>query len=392
MRNYIIFLISGLLIVVPAAGVRPMTSLYAEKLDATMIEIGLITACYSVTPFILAIFAGRFIDKYGEKLPLLLGSLSMVIALILPYIFPFLVTLYFSQLLLGGAQLLAIVSIQNGVAGSVPSGKKDHAFANMSLFTSIGLMCGPLIGGYASENLGFRYSFLVFIVFSFASLVAAFFIRPTNQDSKQNQNNHNMGLKKLLSIPSLKLSIYISMINLAALDIFNVYFPLYSSSLGMTPSEIGWVLTISAMASVIIRVFIPTLVANYGRPKLISFFMLSGAVAFIAVPLVNNYFFIIFIAIVIGMGLGITQPLTTIVSYNLAPHGHTGEVLGIRLAGNRLSQIITPIIFAGISNLTGLGAIFIMEALLLGTSAMKARGIQTGDDKPVNVKSKMNSL
>jgi MFS family permease len=386
MKNHYIYLLSALFILLPVAAVRPMTSLFAEKLDATMTEIGFITACYSVTPFVLAIFAGRFVDKYGEKLPILLGSMSMLVALLLPFLFPVLLTLYFSQLILGGAQLLAIVAIQNGVARSVPPSKRDQAFANMSLFTSLGLMFGPLIGGYSSEHLGFQYSFLLFIIFSIVPLVLAVYIRPSKQETQNNNEIQRMGVKKLLSIPSLKLSIFISMINLAALDIFNVYYPLYSSSIGMSPSEIGWILTITALASVIIRIFIPSLTAKLGRAKLISLFMFCGAIAYFAIPLTSYYPLIILITLLLGCGLGITQPLTTIVSYNLAPKGHTGEVLGIRLAGNRFSQIITPVIFAGISNLTGLGAIFIFEALLLGAGATLARGMTKRKDPPMKTK------
>ncbi|RTR35177.1 MFS transporter [Robertmurraya yapensis] len=392
MKNHYIYLISALFVLLPVAAVRPMTSLFAETLDATMTEIGFITACYSVTPFLLAIFAGRFVDKYGEKIPILIGSVSLVIALILPYLFPVLLTLYISQLILGGAQLLAIVAIQNGVASSVPPSKRDQAFANMSLFTSLGLMFGPLIGGYSTEHLGFQHSFLLFVFFSIVPLVLSLIIKKSNQQKLNSDKIKTMGVRKLLSIPKLKLSIFISMINLAAIDIFNVYYPLYSSSIGMSPSEIGWILTITALASVAIRVFISTLTEKLGRAKLISIFMFCGAVSYLAVPLTSYYPLIILISILLGCGLGITQPLTTIVSYNLAPIGHTGEVLGIRLAGNRFSQIITPVIFAGISNLIGLGAIFIFEAILLGAGAVLAKGIRTREGPTMKKKPKIRSM
>lgn len=377
MKNYYLYLISLIFILIPVSAVRPMTSLFAKDLQASMLEIGVITACYSVTPFLLAIVAGRFIDRFGEKLPIIIGSIGMFFSLLLPFFFPKLSILYLSQLLLGGSQLLGLVAIQNGAAGSVSAKKRDQAITTMSLCASIGLMLGPLIGGYSTEYFGFQNSYLFFASFLTIAFILGLFIVSPNYKESKSKNQQAFRIKELLSIPGLKRSIFVSMLTLAAIDIFYVYYPLYASSIGMSPSQIGWVLTITASASVLVRIFIPRLVSRFGRVRVLSIFMFCGAIAYGVVPFFHMFIFIALVSTFIGIGLGIAQPLTTILTYNLAPKGRTGEVLGIRMAGNRLSQVIIPLIFAGISNVTGLGAIFTIEAVLLGFGAFLAKGIKS---------------
>lgn len=382
MKNYYLFLTAIVFLLIPVSATRPMTSLFAEELNASMIQIGFITACYSVTPFLLAVSVGRFIDKVGERLPIMIGSSGMFISLLMPFFHPHLGTLLISQLILGGSQLIVLVSVQNGIAGAVSEDRRDKAIASMSLFASIGLMIGPLIGGYLTEQIGFQKSYLVFSIISTVSFVIAIFIESKKKEIKSIEKAQDLPLKKLLRIPGLKRSIFISMINLAAIDIYNVYYPLYSSSIGMSPSEIGWVLTITAFSSVFVRIFLSGLVEKYGRTKVLTTFMYCGAFAFAVIPFVNNLISIMIITSVLGFGLGVAQPLTTILSYNLAPEGHTGEVLGIRLAGNRLSQVVIPFLFAGISNITGLGTIFILEALVISSGAMLAKGLAVFEGDP----------
>lgn len=81
-------------------------SLYAHELGASFFEIGMITATYSVGPLIMAVHMGRFIDRYGERIPLIIGTSGIIIALVLLYRFQLIHVLYVSQLLL--AQLSVI--------------------------------------------------------------------------------------------------------------------------------------------------------------------------------------------------------------------------------------------------------------------------------------------
>ena len=105
-RNYL--LASAVFLFIAVFASRPMTSLFANQLGASIVEIGIINACFSIFPLIIAIFVGQYVDRYGERIPLLIGSLGIFLSLCLPYFFPLISVLYISQIILGVSQLISI--------------------------------------------------------------------------------------------------------------------------------------------------------------------------------------------------------------------------------------------------------------------------------------------
>lgn len=165
------------------------------------------------------------------------------------------------------------------------------------------------------------------------------------------------------------------MIILSALDIFYVYFPLYAQSIGLSLSQIGWILTVQAASNALVRIFMPQLVRNFGRITILWIFMAIGALAYGIIPFQQQFMYLLITAFILGTGLGVTQPLTIVLSYNASPPGQSGEVLGLRLASNRLAQTIVPFLFAYISSFIGLGMIFFIKSVLLFTGSLTARRI-----------------
>lgn len=111
--------------------------------------------------------------------------------------------------------------------------------------------------------------------------------------------------------------------------------------------------------------------------------MSVGALAYGFIPFQDQFSLILLTSFMIGAGLGVTLPLTIILSYNAAPKGRTGEVLGLRLASNRLAQTVVPFLLAYVSSFAGLGIIFIIKSVLLLSGSFTARGIS---DKEQEVK------
>jgi len=383
MKQFVLFFLITL-VLMPTSAARPMTSLFAKNLDASMLEIGFLTACYSVVPLILAMAMGRLIDRLGEKIPLIIGSVGITLSLLLLFFCPILPTMYLSQLIMGGSQLFSLVAIQNSLARSTSSVGRDKAMGNLSLFASIGLLLGPLVGGYLSENYGFQLTYLLITPLSILCIIVSFIGLSSKEKVSNSSSEKTERKNSLLSLPGLRRPIIISMLCMAVADLFYAYFPLFASSIGLSPSQIGWIFAIQGTTSALARVFMPRLVENYGRTRTLWVFMSIGALAYGSLPFLHQYHFIFIISAILGAGLGVAQPLTLILSYNSAPKGRTGEALALRLPANRLAQVTLPFLFAGISSLIGLGAIFVVKALVLGFGAWMASGIPSKDgDRPV---------
>lgn len=359
---------------IPPSAVRPLTSLFATHLGATEAQIGLITACFSLAPLFLAIITGRLIDRVGEKLPILLGVSGIGLSLLMIYLWPTLPMVYLAQLLIGGFHFLAFVALQNRVASSATAAERSKAVASFGLFASLGSMIGPLAGGYVAENFGFAPAYLLFAISALLPFLITMFVIPWGTQ-KVPQDDQKHSWKELLGIRGLKEAMVVSMIILVAMDIFHVYFPLYAHSIGLTPSEIGWAITVMSLAMMVSRSFLPKLVDRLGKSKVLFLFMLSGAIFYALVPLFDGRVMMITMAALIGLGLGVVQPLTVLICYNLAPQGRTGEVLATRMAGNRLAQVVLPLMFAGLVHLTGVGAIFLLNGAMLALGSFLSKSL-----------------
>lgn len=193
MRQQYYFYVAVVFILIPVFASRPMTSLFAIQLEASMIEIGLITACFSFAPLLMAVFAGRHIDRYGERIPLLIGSTGIALSLCLPYFFPKIQTLYISQLILGFSHLLALLSIQNGVAKTSSARNLSRSIGSFSLFSSLGVLFGPLIGGYVSEQFGFKTSYLLLSFVPLISAIVCIYISNSSSPKEQIDNKKMNG-------------------------------------------------------------------------------------------------------------------------------------------------------------------------------------------------------
>jgi MFS family permease len=106
------------------------------------------------------------------------------------------------------------------------------------------------------------------------------------------------------------------------------------------------------------------------RRRLLMRSMLLPTFALLALPLSTRPDVLIVLLIIAGFGLGLGQPLSLAwISDEVAPEIR-GTALGVRITGNRISQLVVPIIAGAIGGAAGLGAIFVMTGALIGVSTV----------------------
>jgi hypothetical protein len=73
--------------------------------------------------------------------------------------------------------------------------------------------------------------------------------------------------------------------------------------------------------------------------------------------------------VLLGMGFGLSQPLTMSWVATLAPSEMRGAALGLRLSANRLAQTIVPAAVTLAVAGSGSGGVFVGSALLVAAAA-----------------------
>ena len=106
-----------------------------------------------------------------------------------------------------------------------------------------------------------------------------------------------------------------------------------------------------------------------------------GGAAFLLFPFVHHVGALLMLSFVLGLGLGVGQPLSLIMTYNRAPAGRAGEALGVRFSVVNLTHMVIPLAFGTVGSALGLITVFVANsAMLLGGGYAHHRGTRRGGD------------
>jgi MFS family permease len=344
---------------------RPLLPLYASELGASTLEVGALTAVYAFFPLLLAIHAGKISDRIGDRLPILFGMTFATLGFLIPFLFHSIFSLYLSQIIVGVSHIFIIISLQNVLGNVSTNENRDHYFGIFSMVVAISQFVGPIIGGYLAEYITYSIAFFVAAIIGIVPIVSAIWIPVITDKKLVELVSETSSAIKLLKIPLLRKALVGSALVLYSKDIFVAYFPLYAASLQISDSKIGWIIALQGLAMVPIRFFLARLTSWMGREKLLLLSILLAGIAFVIIPFTSNILLLMFLSLLMGAGLGCGQPLSMTTIYNASPNSKTGEVLGLRLATNRISQLIAPILFGIIGSGAGLISVFLVSGAFL---------------------------
>jgi MFS family permease len=136
--------VHAVLVQIVSYGLRPAISYAILDLGHGPVWLGVATAAFAVPPLLLAVPAGRLVDRVGERPSLVLGALAFVGAgLIAAFVGATLVGLLIATVLLGIGVLWSVVAEQAWVMRDAPAGNLDSTFGLYTFATSSGQMLGP---------------------------------------------------------------------------------------------------------------------------------------------------------------------------------------------------------------------------------------------------------
>ncbi len=372
-------------------GSKIIITLFSIQLGAPQIVIGILVALYSLFPMILAIYAGKLIDRLGVRWPMVAGSCGIALGLSLPYFFPSTVTLYLQAALVGAAHVFYNVSIQN-LIGSI-GGKEDRTknFSNFGLAMSTGSFIGPLVCGYGIDHFGHARTYL--LIAAFPLVTAAIMAsakhmgsgRVSSQaDSAKSKDKEQNGAKAGVTGTShpfelmttnrpLRRVLITGAVILTGIDLFHFYMPIYGHHIGLSASQIGIVLAVFSAASFVVRVGMPAIVKRLGAEKVLLMSMFVAAATYLAVPYITHMVVLCAVCFVLGLGTGCGQPLSLSLIYERAPGGRSGEALGLRATLNNFTHMVTPLVFGAIGTAFGVAPVFWFNSLMLAGSGLILR-------------------
>jgi MFS family permease len=356
-------------------GSKVLVSLLAIDLGASPTTIGVIAALYGVAPLILGVHSGRLSDRVGVRLPILAGAALVVAAMLTGFLFRSVAGLMVVSFLMGTGFVYYNVSIQNLAGFHGAPGDRARNFSWLAMGYSTSAFIGPMFAGFAIDYRGHAAAFLGFALFALVPIVVLAFNRRITQapPAPPSDGAPRTTTFGLLRDPPLRRIVIMSGLMVAAWEMFIFYMPLHGHAMGLTASTIGIVLGVYSVGAFFVRFLLPALLRRTSPARLLGTSMLIGAIGYGALPWIHLTWLLIAASFMIGLVLGVCQPLSMTLSFERSPAGRTGEVTGLRLTANNVARILVPVISGVLGTAFGAAPVFLMNALNLLAVSWLAR-------------------
>lgn len=344
------------------AGSRLAVPLFAVEQGAGPFGVGTIVALYAALPALLALPMGRLADRIGYKIPLLCGASGIFAALLLPWWFPKLATLYVAASLLGVSFMTFQLSVQTLVGGIAGPEGRARNFSLLSLGFASANLSGPLLAGVLIDHIGHARTFAALAIPLIPAVALAAMGSRWIPNLHAKSETVKGSLFELLKIKTLRNTLITSGIVSSAWDVYQFVMPIYGHSLGMSATAIGLVLSAFAIAIIAVRLVVPFAVRRVGETRLLTWAMFVSCAAFCLFPLFSNPWLLAAVSFLLGVGAGVGQPLSMTLVFNASPKGRAGEAAGMRITVNQIVHTTIPLFFGAVGSAVGYAAVFLTNA------------------------------
>jgi predicted MFS family arabinose efflux permease len=340
-------------------GTRLTISLDALALGASALTVGVLMSLFAALPMLLAVPAGRLLDRVGVRVPLIVATACLVLSVLLPAALPGMAMLYVASAAVGTSFMLFHIGVQHAIGEmSRPENRRDN-FGWLALGFSISNFAGPTIAGTSIDHFGHRATFCLLALSAFAALALLVWWREgfPHREGVASESARPSTLE-LLRNAELRRVFIVSGMLAAAWDLFVFVTPIYGTSIGLSATTIGLILGAFAAATILIRLALPWLSRQVREWPMITATFAIAAVGFAIFPMMREVGLLAATSFLLGLGLGATQPSIMALIYASAPAGRAGEAVGVRSVVLNISSTFLPLAFGGIGAALGMLPVF----------------------------------
>jgi MFS family permease len=373
--------------------------LFAVALGLAPLWVGVLVALPNVLPVLLAMTAGGWIDRGGAGRWLAFGTGGMATAPLLLVLVPSAPALALAQLLLGVFQLFAALSSQSFVADLGGGRALERNYATYATLLSAGRLVGPLLAGVAIDAAGFRTAFGVAAAVAAFTFAVAWRIRGAvgasdaaagppgavadDEDAAAVAQEGaaapspaaggRFGAREALANVGVQLAVLSSAGVFVAISVRQAFLPVALQELGYPATTIGALISLGALAAVLVRPLMPVVSRLLGGPaRTLVVAMVAVAAAVGGLGMVTSLTAFALLGVLAGFGTGVGLPLSIVTVASHVDPRHRGTALGLRLSLNRAAQLAMPVAIGAVIGVAGFGVGFGLAGALLAGLAVAA--------------------
>jgi len=359
--------------------VMPLMPFYVKTMGGDAQTVGFLLSGFSFLQLLATPFLGRLSDRIGRR-PVILFSLAgnaaaMVIFALATHL-ALLPLLFFSRLL-GGATAGNISACQAAIADVAEGDERTRGMGLLGAGIGLGMVLGPVIGGELS-HFGPWAPPIGAAAMAFADLLGAFFLMPetrrppaldlpsaTSAAEPKPSLAQVLAQRPLLMVLGLYFLTFLAMTNLQVALAF-----LVDARFGWGKSEVGRLFGVMGLLMLIIQggLIVP-LSRRFGQLNLVLLGAVSLGAGMALIGSAHQPWMVVGGLVFVGCGLGVTNPLLSVIASQLAGSSSRGVVLGFAQSSGGLARVVGPLIGGFLFSHISVGSPFFGGAVAATVSA-----------------------
>jgi MFS family permease len=346
----------------------PLVPLFAEQIGAGPSMIGFIVGMFSLLAFFLAIPMGRLVDRYGIKRLLGLGVFCNIVGGGVLLGTDTVGELFLVQTISGLAFLLHVIGCQAYISNLKAHARVEKGFGHLSLWAAIGQSLGPFMGGLLVAHSGYPTAFIACLAVSLMGLVVLGFREDRSAYEASNRQSgasqlHQMA--RLMADPKIICVLMFTFAVIYAVNLRSSFLPVFLRTQRMSEGWIGLIIGFLPLMAILARLFFVRLCALFDRKPLVLLSLAAVGLGSALVPVFSSITGLSIAALLIGLGFGVTQPLSMLILSESRPPGTAGLAMGVRLTVIMLATLVSPVVSGLAVRVFGLESAFFAAAMIV---------------------------
>ena len=371
-RLLVPLLVSTLLVQLITATVRVTTSYRAVELNLSIVWLGLIAATFAICPILIAVRVGREIDRGYDAQTTWLGAAIFAVACAGFVFASSPVAMLIASAVMGTGHIMLMASQQMLCVRAAGPRSLESVFGNYMVAGAIGQGVGPYVVGWVGGAAAVPPTQLLFTIgaiiaaLTFAVVLA---IRPGPDKPPALGESEIVPVRQILRIPGLAGVVLAGVILVSASDIIVIYVPLLGAERNIDVHDVGLLLTVRAIFSMVARLFYARMVLAFGRRPLMIASTLACGLSYAAFAAPLPLWAMHVAVAVMGFSFGLATTLSITIVVDMTSVSARGTTNSLRIMSNRAGQFVLPFGAGLVAAAAGLPGLFLILAAAISASA-----------------------
>lgn len=352
--------------------------LRALELGASPSLVGFVLSAPYLLPLVFAIPLGGVVTRLGPQRIFFIGASGMMLGPWLSMVSPTFGGLVATQVVVGLAQVVMVIAAQSVVAGLGRGRTLERYFGWYTMCLSGGQLIGPLMAGHMIDTLSMSWVFATIGGLPVIGLVSACFLVDNTRRAPRTPRSL-LGYRAQASLlrhnSGVQMSLAVTVAVLFALGAHAAFLPVYLEELTFSATLIGALVSLRALSAMLIRPIMSRVIEVMGgRSRTMVASVAAVSLGLMFTGTTGNVALLAILAVLVGLGSGISQPLSMVILAEHVPAEQRSSALGMRLMGNRGAQVMAPLVLGMIAELVGFTLTFLLAGgVLLAALAVVVR-------------------